>query len=56
MCGKMEESKDDEDMFGLAFSLTETSRLGCEVRMVKDLDGLHVKLPRGLEASDLKWM
>lgn len=53
---KMEEPDDDEnDMLDLAFGLTETSRLGCQVKMSKDLDGLKVKLPtmtRNLQASD----
>ncbi|PSN74505.1 ferredoxin [Corynespora cassiicola Philippines] len=53
---KMEEPDDDEnDMLDLAFGLTETSRLGCQVKMNKDLDGLVVKLPsmtRNLQASD----
>jgi len=53
---KMEEPDDDEnDMLDLAFGLTETSRLGCQVRMSKALDGLVVKLPsmtRNLQASD----
>ena len=43
---KMEEPSDDEnDMLDLAFGLTETSRLGCQVCMAKELDGLVVKLP-----------
>lgn len=54
----MEEPDDDEnDMLDLAFGLTETSRLGCQVKMSKDLDGLVVKLPsmtRNLQASDFK--
>lgn len=53
---KMEEPTDDEnDMLDLAFGLTETSRLGCQVKMSKDLDGLRVRLPsmtRNLQASD----
>lgn len=53
---KMEEPTDDEnDMLDLAFGLTETSRLGCQVKMSKDLDGIVVKLPsmtRNLQASD----
>ncbi|KAL5350501.1 mitochondrial matrix iron-sulfur protein [Pseudogymnoascus australis] len=53
---KMEEPDDDEnDMLDLAFGLTETSRLGCQVKMSKELDGLRVKLPsmtRNLQASD----
>ncbi|KAF2827139.1 ferredoxin [Ophiobolus disseminans] len=55
---KMEEPDDDEnDMLDLAFGLTETSRLGCQVKMSKELDGLKVRLPnmtRNLQASDFK--
>jgi ferredoxin len=40
---KIEEPSDDEnDMLDLAFGLTETSRLGCQVQMSKELDGLVV--------------
>lgn len=53
---QMPEPDDDEnDMLDLAFGLTETSRLGCQVHMSKDLDGLVVRLPsmtRNLQASD----
>lgn len=53
---KMPEPEDDEnDMLDLAFGLTETSRLGCQITMTKELDGLKVKLPsmtRNLQASD----
>ena len=56
MYDKMNEPDDDEnDMLDLAFGLTETSRLGCQVVMSKELDGLRVKLPsmtRNLQASD----
>ncbi|OAQ64761.1 2Fe-2S iron-sulfur cluster binding domain-containing protein [Pochonia chlamydosporia 170] len=55
---KMPEPEDDEnDMLDLAFGLTETSRLGCQVKMTKELDGLVVKLPsmtRNLQASDFQ--
>jgi ferredoxin len=55
---KMTEPDDDEnDMLDLAFGLTETSRLGCQVVMSKELDGLVVRLPRitrNLQASDFK--
>ncbi|MFV3074036.1 ferredoxin family 2Fe-2S iron-sulfur cluster binding protein [Niveispirillum fermenti] len=37
--------EDEEDMLDLAFGLTKTSRLGCQIRMVPELDGLTVKLP-----------
>ena len=53
-----DEPEDDEnDMLDLAFGLTETSRLGCQVKMTKELDGLVVKLPsmtRNLQASDFQ--
>jgi len=43
---KLEEaSEDEEDMLDLAFGLTHTSRLGCQIRMSPGLDGLTVKLP-----------
>ncbi|KAL1902414.1 mitochondrial matrix iron-sulfur protein [Sporothrix stenoceras] len=55
---KMNEPDDDEnDMLDLAFGLTETSRLGCQVVMTKELDGLVVRLPtmtRNLQASDFQ--
>ncbi|KAK3498806.1 2Fe-2S ferredoxin-type domain-containing protein [Neurospora hispaniola] len=58
MYDRMPEPDDDEnDMLDLAFGLTETSRLGCQVHMTKELDGLVVKLPsmtRNLQASDFK--
>ena len=40
-----EASEDEEDMLDLAFGLTHTSRLGCQIRMSEALDGLVVKLP-----------
>lgn len=43
---KIPEPDDDEnDMLDLAFGLTETSRLGCQVFMSKELDGIRVALP-----------
>ena len=38
-------SEDEEDMLDLAFGLTHTSRLGCQIKMSEELDGLVVKLP-----------
>ncbi len=38
-------SEDEEDMLDLAFGLTSTSRLGCQIKITDDLDGLKVKLP-----------
>jgi ferredoxin, 2Fe-2S len=38
-------SEDEEDMLDLAFNLTQTSRLGCQIVMTEELDGLTVRLP-----------
>lgn len=58
MYDKIPEASDDEnDMLDLAFGLTETSRLGCQVQMSPELDGLVVKLPqmtRNMQASDFE--
>ncbi len=40
-------SEDEEDMLDLAFALARTSRLGCQIIMNKELDGLVVTLPPG---------
>ncbi len=38
-------TEDEEDMLDLAFDLQETSRLGCQIMVNDDLDGLVVALP-----------
>jgi len=40
-------AEDEEDMLDLAFGLTKTSRLGCQIIMTEELDGLTVRLPGG---------
>ncbi len=40
-------SQEEEDMLDLAFGLTHTSRLGCQLTVTKDLDGITVALPSG---------
>lgn len=43
---KLEEpTEDEEDMLDLAFELTHTSRLGCQIIMSDALDGIEVKVP-----------
>jgi len=37
--------EDEEDMLDLAFGLTKTSRLGCQIIITKEMNGLTVKLP-----------
>lgn len=38
-------SEDEEDMLDLAFGLTRTSRLGCQIILTPELDGITVRLP-----------
>ena len=46
--GKLEDIlEDEEDMLDLAFGLTRTSRLGCQIILTDTLDGLIVTLPEG---------
>lgn len=42
-CG--EPTDEENDMLDLAFGLTETSRLGCQVKLNASLDGIQVTLP-----------
>lgn len=39
-----EMSTDEEDMLDQAFFVKENSRLGCQVRIVNELDGLIIRL------------
>jgi len=44
---KLPEPTDEEnDMLDLAFGLTATSRLGCQIKLNKDTDGITVQLPQ----------
>lgn len=40
-----EPSDDENDMLDMAFGLTDTSRLGCQVHMGRELDGMIATLP-----------
>ncbi|KAL3814830.1 hypothetical protein ACJIZ3_016098 [Penstemon smallii] len=43
---KLPDPTDEEnDMLDLAFGLTETSRLGCQIIAEPELDGLHLAIP-----------
>jgi ferredoxin len=49
-----EASEDEEDMLDLAFGLTPTSRLGCQIILSDELEGLKVSVPsatRNVQAS-----
>ena len=39
-------SEDEEDMLDMAFGLTPTSRLGCQVKLMPNMDGAMIKLPK----------
>jgi ferredoxin-2, mitochondrial len=41
-----EPSEEEEDMLDMAFGLTETSRLGCQVKVRTDMDGVTVEMPK----------
>lgn len=50
-----EPDDDENDMLDLAYGLTETSRLGCQIKMTKDIDGIRVALPamtRNVKSND----
>lgn len=52
-----EPDDDENDMLDLAFGLTETSRLGCQIKMSKEIDGIRIALPamtRNLQNKDFK--
>ncbi|KAK1802919.1 hypothetical protein P4O66_021449 [Electrophorus voltai] len=38
-------SDEELDMLDLAYGLTDTSRLGCQICLTKSLDGMTVRLP-----------
>jgi len=40
-----EASDDENDMLDMAFGLTDTSRLGCQVKLTRELDGMEAMLP-----------
>lgn len=47
-------SEEEEDMLDLAFGLTSTSRLGCQISMTDKLDGLRVTIPSASRNISMK--
>jgi 2Fe-2S ferredoxin len=47
-------TEEEEDMLDLAFGLTHTSRLGCQIIMSEELDGLTVTLPAATRNMQVK--
>ncbi|CAH8865759.1 unnamed protein product [Trichobilharzia szidati] len=39
---------EEQDLLDLAYSLTETSRLGCQIKVSEDMDGLVVNVPESI--------
>lgn len=46
----------EEDMLDYAFGLTATSRLGCQIIMSKELDGITVTVPKESRNMQLEKM
>jgi ferredoxin len=40
-----EMTEEEEDMLDLAWGLEDNSRLGCQIKMVPELNGLKVTIP-----------
>ena len=40
-----EPCEEEEDLLDLAYGLTHTSRLGCQISVTRDMEGMTVKLP-----------
>jgi len=49
-----EPTEDEEDMLDLAFGLTRTSRLGCQIILTPALDGITVRLPAATRNMQLE--
>ncbi|KAE9340889.1 hypothetical protein PF008_g10899 [Phytophthora fragariae] len=43
--GLPEISEEEEDMLDLAWGLTDTSRLGCQITVTKEMEGMTVRIP-----------
>lgn len=39
-------SEEEEDMLDMAFGLTETSRLGCQITVEESMDGVELQMPK----------
>ena len=39
--------EEEEDMLDLAFDLTDTSRLGCQIKVSQELEGMVATVPSG---------
>ena len=52
---KLSEAGDEEnDMLDMAWGLTDTSRLGCQVKLSEELEGMDVTLPAATRNMQVK--
>ena len=49
-----EPSDEENDMLDMAFGLTDTSRLGCQVRLSEALEGMDIQLPAATRNMQVK--
>jgi 2Fe-2S ferredoxin len=47
-----EAEEDEEDMLDLAFGLTPTSRLGCQIIVAENLEGMVLRIPSKTRNED----
>ena len=40
-------TEEEQDMLDMAYGLTDTSRLGCQIMVTKELDGIKFTVPSG---------
>ncbi|GAB1602303.1 adrenodoxin-like [Argonauta hians] len=45
-------SDEEQDLLDMAYGLTDTSRLGCQVYVTKEMDGIEIKIPS--ETTDIR--
>ncbi|XP_036355365.1 2Fe-2S ferredoxin isoform X2 [Octopus sinensis] len=45
-------SDEEQDLLDMAYGLTDTSRLGCQVYVTEDMDGVEIKIPT--ETNDIR--
>jgi ferredoxin len=43
---KEEITEEEEDMLDMAFGLTETSRLGCQIIVTNEMNGMTLEMPK----------
>eukprot|EP00696_Hemimastix_kukwesjijk_P009597 gnl/Hemi2/22111_TR7367_c0_g1_i1.p1 gnl/Hemi2/22111_TR7367_c0_g1~~gnl/Hemi2/22111_TR7367_c0_g1_i1.p1 ORF type:complete len:171 (-),score=31.95 gnl/Hemi2/22111_TR7367_c0_g1_i1:149-661(-) len=47
-------SDEENDMLDLALGVTETSRLGCQIIITKEMEGMRIRLPEAVKNNQVK--